>query len=172
LATKIYKGKNAYRKIAEGIGRPLKKTHTFFTELGAIVDQDTQLTFEREGARAGHPMWKRYSQNTLKTKSGTYRIQYGTDGTPKTDPSNRGKYRSGVRRYGSATKLLQASREFRKSFKVLSANKRGLKYGTRYKLAEAIMSNPTRNVLFVTNQDRERYNRMFAKFIDKNIRFT
>ena len=166
--------KRAYQRIAKGIQKPFKSTRRMFVQLGVQIDRDTILTFKREGAHDGRMPWKPFSLNTLRTKLGTPKLRYGTDKKPKRTAKELAKYKTehgywyrpgkmpgytGDRRYGTKSKLLQASGGFRDSFKIIRIGKDRMKYGTTYggKLAENIMKNPARPALQYTRQDELKY---------------
>ena len=111
---------------------------------------------------------------TTLTESGTRKIRYGTDLRGAGMHGTRGKIgyvRKGVRRYTGRSRMLQASGAFKKSFRPLAITSKGLMYGTRFKNAEGIMSNPARPVVFVTEKDRHSYFYLFRRFVTENIRF-
>ena len=171
---------NLPKKIGKYLERPLKNSRLLFELLGVKIDANTQLTFRGEGARAGGgTKWKGFSSKTLKTDRGTWNIRYGTDKRPKRTAEQLKDYKTknnlwykpgpmkgykGIRRYSSRSKLLQASGEFRKSFKVQKISKRRMHYGTKHKLAKKIMSNPRRNVLFVTGKDMNSFRMLTTKW--------
>lgn len=168
-------------KIIRKVRRPQENTTGFFVLLNAKFDQWTQITFRRQGARAGHPAWPSWNRGrgfnvlggTTLTKAGTRKIRYGTDVLPKW-PGNKGRpsrgfgmtgyIRTGVRRYTGASKLLQASGGFRRSFGRMRLRKDGLNYGTTFGLAERIMSNPMRQVLFITPSDEKEIGRLWLNY--------
>jgi hypothetical protein len=156
------------------LGRPIKDAEAYFIALAIMMDQDTQAQFRNEGAAGGYRkipnnlMWPAFKLSTLRMPSGTFRIRYGTNIKPR-GPSFRGKFWKGVRRYSMESKLLQASGGFRKSFGILEVGPQGLKFGTEHELAGKIGSKPRREVLFVTDEDKKRYARKFAKFIRQGL---
>lgn len=161
--------KRAVKIITDGLIKPFRDVRNFWVLLGAKIDQQTQQTFRELGKRTGGgEQWRGYSPQTLKTEKGTWKIRYGTDLRGK---GMRGHFRKGVRRYSAASKMLQASGGFKKSFRPLKITKRGLLYGTRFKIAEEIMSNPARPVLFVSGTDRQQFFRLFRTFVNQRMTF-
>lgn len=173
------------KRITQGISKPVTNAKVFFQTLGSKIFTQTMLTFKAQGARAGQQKWKSFSNKTLKTKLDTWRLRYGTDTKPKRNRKQLNKYKTennlwyvpgpmkgykGDRRYNRTSKLLQASGMFRESFKILKTSKKYLYFGTKHKLAKDIMSNPERNVLFVTDKDITLYRSMWRKFIDDGIK--
>jgi hypothetical protein len=159
----------AVRVITDGLLKPFRDIRNYWVLLGAKIDQQTQQTFRGLGKRTGGgENWKDFSPKTLKTKKGTWKIRYGTDLKGK---GMQGTFRKGVRRYSSGSKLLQASGGFKKLFRPLKITKRGLLYGTRFKIAEEIMSNPARPVLFISDTDRSQFFRLFRTFVNRKMTF-
>lgn len=134
-----------------GMSRPIKNAKKYFDMLGTMLHKDTDLTFRQQGARAGLSPWRAF-----KTKTGIKR--------PGTDESE-------TRRRTPSDQLLQASGGFKKSFKIFRSSQSGLIYGTNHKLRGKIGSNPERQVLNVTDSDIQRYQRLFSKFVDAEIKF-
>jgi hypothetical protein len=186
MATTINLDRDTRRKLEKGLTRPLKKTRQFFSALATTFIQDTAQAFMQSGARGGHRRWKQLAMSTVKTPAGTWRIRKGTDGTPaplapealaslrrRWGWGHKGEMRSGVRRYQSRTKnMLQASGFFKQSFGIMKITERNLLYGTKYKLAETIMSKGGgRQVLFITASDEKRYLDQFAMWFLKGLKF-
>lgn len=186
MATTYPFTKDSIKKIIKKVTEPLLKINEFWNISKIKFDQWTQLAFRLQGARSGSPAWPTWNKGlgfnvlggTTLTKAGTRKIRYGTDIKTKW-PNNLGRpsrgaspgyIRVGVRRYTGASKLLQASGSFRRSFGKIRQNKSALYYGTKFELAEKIMSNPIRNVLFITPQDEKEIQKMWYLFNDKNIR--
>jgi len=173
--------KNSGTIIAKGLLKPIKQAKTFFNILGVKVDQMAQLTFRVLGARAGHKKWIGYNRGrghilggTTRTKKGTWNIRYGTDLSGRAKGTYKpGVLRKGIRRYSSSSKLLQASVSggFRQSFKILTTTGKKLLYGSRMKIAEKIMSDPKRPVLFVTPKDRKSILNLWKIFYLKRMKF-
>lgn len=181
MAVKIVKiGKdNLGQVIKKGLEKPINMNKVFFQQLLVSMDRKTIETFKNNGYRQGHPKWAALKRSTVVSEGlgrSTFNIRYGTDGTPKPiykkgDGQLR-KFRKGVRRYqGIWFNILRASGSFAKTFKKLSLTQKRLIYGTRHEKAKAIMSNPDRQVLFVTAKDMQEYNRMYKNFVDRNIKF-
>jgi hypothetical protein len=112
----------------------------------------------------------------------TWKIRYGTDmkGMDKNTLTelkkkwgwgHRGYMRSGARRYGPNSKLLQASGSFMRSFRIMNINSEGVSYGTAYERAMEIMAgkDKPRPVLFVTEQDTKFIARQFVEFARRNL---
>jgi hypothetical protein len=169
MATKTVNINKLADTLIPGLMRPRTKQMQYWKLVSAKIFQQTMLTFKRLGARPGLSAWKRLSLRTLHPSHrlanggisinlSKWRKRPGTDG-------------NSTRRYSSTSKTLQASGLFRNSFVFLSANNNDMKFGTRHKLAKAIMSNPTRNVLNVTKSDRATYKRMYDTFTDRNIKY-
>lgn len=186
MATRIKFDEKAGLRIEVGLNRPLRRGREFFAALALMVDRDAMLAFRRQGERGGHPRWKRFSENTLRTPAGTKKIRYGTDLRPLDPEALRqlrarwirtkgfgatGEMRKGVRRYSSTSKLLQASGGFRNSFKIRMIRRNRMLYSTNHELAEKIMSHGPRNVLFITSRDEIRYLNQFRTFFLRGIRF-
>lgn len=171
VPSKTVKLKDFPETFVKGLKNPLGNAGDFFKTLGVVIDRDTILQFKTQGARGGSK-WKKLNNNTLRTKAGTYNIRYGTDLKGRTKGTYKpGALRKGIRRYSSSSKPLLASGLFQKSFRIMTVNKRGLKYGTDHELAGKIGSNPTRQVLVVTKNDLETYEKMWAKHWNKEIKF-
>jgi hypothetical protein len=177
MAVKTLKlSKDTFKIIAKGISKPIRQAKPFFMRLAALQQRQTDDTFRRNGGRSGHRTWPELKQSTIKSKTGTPRIRYGTDGTPKAiyrkgDGKQR-KFRSGVRRYGGTRdNILVASGMFRSSFKTQKITGAYLKFGTNFSLANSIMSSPTREVVFVTPKDRTLYWKMWKQYVDEGIKF-
>lgn len=156
------------------ISKPMENSIDFFASLATQVDRDAQMQFRNEGA-AGGPRkipnelaWKPFAASTLQMPSGTFRIRYGTDRKPR-GKSFRGKWWASARRYSYNSKLLNASGMFRKTFKVGTVRKNMMLYGTNHRLAGLIGARPLRQVLFVTDEDINRYAKKFAQFIRDGI---
>jgi hypothetical protein len=166
--SKTIKFKDLPETLRKGLTRPLKKTREYFSLMGALIDRQTQMQFRSEGGRAG-TKWKAFSPATLQSPSGLYNIRYGTDlkGRPK-GTYTPGKKRD-IRRYSASSKLLQASGLFRKSFEVKKITNKNVVYGTNHELAGTIGSKPERQVLVVTDRDRQEFQRQFTKFYDKEL---
>ena len=151
------------------LAKPIKNAKHYFFLLAQVIDRDKNFVFQNEGARSGHPKWKGFSLFTLhpswKVKSfggGTALALQKWNKRPGTDGAK-------TRRYNKSSKLLQASGEFKKSFYIQSISRNKLKYGSRLKLAGAIMSNPDRPVLFYTESDKKLWGQMFNKFYKKGL---
>ena len=176
MATKtIELDRAGIKTITKGLKRPINNAKTFFDILGIKIAQATQLTFRNSGARAGHKAWVGYNRGqghtlggSTRMNSGTWRIRYGTDQTGK---GMQGRFRSGARRYSGASKMMQAGRGFQQSFKILKTTNDYMLYGTRMKIAEDIMSDPNRPVLFVTQKDKRMMLQQFLMFYQKKLRF-
>lgn len=176
MASKTVKfDKQGVQTIINGLMRPLKLNKQFFNVLGIFIDRDKDMAFRMKGARSGMPKWKSFNNgrgiafydtkrgSTTRTSSGKWRKRPGTDG-------------SKTRRYSLKSRLLQASGGFKNSFKVIRSSRERLIYGSNLrvngeKIADKIMSNPSRPVLFVTNDDNIRYTRLYRNFINENIKF-
>jgi hypothetical protein len=180
MATTLNLNSGTRFKLEKMLARPFKNIRQFWTSLALMIDQDTQLTFRHEGARAGRKKWAGFSPKTLTTKVGTKKIRYGTDLRPLPPDrlralraawgwAHRGEMRKGVRRYSSSSKLLQASGLFRKSFGIIKMARDQLIYGTKHQLAEKIMGVKNRQVLFITPQDEQRYLSQFRLFYLKGL---
>jgi phage gpG-like protein len=137
--------------IVAAIGKPIKNTTQFFTDLGAMIDRDTQLTFGLSGARSGMPKWQPISAKLFGKR------RPGTDGAKS-------------RRYDEASKPLLASGLFQKSFRVTRVSNGYMKFETVHELGGKIGAKPRREVLFITDEDKRNYSRLFRNFIDKGIR--
>ena len=168
--------------ITDGLLKPFKDVRNYWVLLGAKIDQHTQQVFRGLGKRTGGgepwPTWNRgrgfnVLGGTTLTEAGTRKIRYGTDlkGKGMHGKGQVGYVRTGVRRYTGKSKMLQASGGFRKSFRPLKITKRGLLYGTKFKIAEEIMSNPARPVLFVSDTDRSQFFRLFRTFANRKMTF-
>jgi len=186
--TKLNFGPLAKQKIVKGLQVPFEKINIFFNQIiGPKLHQDSTIAFKHEGQRNTNPRWPEFAPSTIKTPAGTWNIRYGTNGTPtplSTEALKElrskwikrrgwgatGYMRNGVRRHDGRN-LLVASGNFRDSFTILSSNKKQMRYGTRYNLAQAIMSNPTRNVLFITETDEKSYIDLFHRWYYKSLQF-
>jgi len=155
--------------IIKGIGRPLRFTKQFFASLGSVVDRNTQLNFRFQGARSGGTAWPVFSEKTLKSKTGKFKIRYGTDLMGR--PGMQGRKRTKIRRYSNASRLLQASGLFKLSFRVLRFTKKELLFGSRHRLAGKIGSKPERQTVTVTNNDLITFSRMWRRFILAGMKF-
>ena len=83
-----------------------KKGKEILHAMALYWQREIDRTFEKEGARQNLPHWPDFKTSTLiNTKTGTWKIRYGTDLLPYGSP---GKYVRGARRYGFGSKLLQA----------------------------------------------------------------
>jgi len=177
------------KEISDRVGALITGTETPFRELSAWMLRNALLAFQTSGARAGHRPWKALSPKTLRTRAGTYRIRRGSDGTPT--PLNpaalsalrsawvkkhgwgaTGEMRPGVRRFRADSKPLLASGMFRNSWFVREASARRATVTTAFdsELAKKIMSDPTRQVLFVTEQDRRDIRRLFIGWIARKLK--
>jgi len=166
--TKTIKFKDMSKVVVKGIGLPLKKTKKFFDTLGLQMEQLTDLTFRLLGARSGHKKWVGYSQRTLHpswmTKSG---LKFNRDKWNK----RRGTDNSKTRRYNANSPMLKASGGFMRSWRILRTTNRKLVYGSEKKIADAIMSNPERPVLFLMPKDLRKIRTDFWGFISRGIKF-
>lgn len=168
--------RRAYERIAKGIAGPFKSTRRMFMMLGVQIDRDTQLTFKGQGAYTGRQKWVSFNKgrgvgfmgSTTRTKKGTWKIRYGTD---QSGVGSQGKFRPGARRYSMSSKLLQASTQFKQSFRILKVGNMNMLYGTRHRLAEEIMSNPARPAIQYTRVDRDRYAKTIIGWWSKGIKF-
>jgi hypothetical protein len=158
------------KAFVDGISKPVNNALPYFKILGIEIDRGVQQQFRREG-KAGGPRkipsemaWPPFSLNTLYTSMKTLKFN-------KRPGSDHKKGKKVRRRYSLRSKLLQASGMFRKSFRTTHVTKEKLKYQTVHKLGGKIGSNPFRPVLFVTDFDLKRYQRMWGKFIDEGIKF-
>lgn len=150
----------AAKIITNGIIKPIKNSRGFFKRLGVLINRDIGIIFKHEGALpgSGFRKWKAFSPKTLKTIDGKWRHRPGTDN-------------SKTRKYGSTSKLLQASGLFRKSFGILRLSNKSVKVGTIHKLAQDIMSNPTREVVKTNTRVLRRYRDLFFRWVNKGIKF-
>ena len=160
---KVVKFNKLGATLRKGFIGQLNKSNQFMNLLGVKIDGQTQQTFRGLGMRKlGGKSWPALSINTIQTKSGKFRRRPGTDGAKK-------------RRYSSSSKTLQASGLFRKSFGVLRSTHKILSFGTIHKLAGDIMRQPSsrfhRPVVFVTRLDRDLYNKMFANWYSRGLKF-
>jgi hypothetical protein len=159
--------------LARGLMQPINNARYFFLTLGQMIDQDVNLTFRLKGARSGYPKWIDYNRgkgvgykgpnSTTRYPSGAWKRRRGTDDAKR-------------RQYNETSQMLQASGQFRKSFKTLRVTKDYLLYGSNLtvkgkKIGAKIIEDPKRPVLYVTMADRIKYSYMFKKFIDKGIKF-
>lgn len=137
------------------------KSQDFFSILAVLVDQDVQTMFRTEGAEGGYrkiptsEAWAGFKYSTLVDKKGNWRTRIGTDGTK--------------RKYSPASKMLQASGQFRQSFHVMEVNQNRMRYGTQHVLSGKIGANPLRQVLFVTKADEDRFAKKYAQTIVKAL---
>lgn len=158
----------AYLKVA--MNGPFKGTVDFFNLLGALIDQDVQLTFQSVKAAGiqsqqvyNRTTWKGYSLSTLHPKrQGAYdltvwRPRRGTDGSGK----------NGDIKYSQSSKLLQRSGLFRKSFGTISVSNKRLIYGSRHPLAEHLQKD--RPVLEVDEIAETRYANLFVNWLGRNL---
>ena len=168
MLAKTIKFKDLSKVLIKGLEKPLKNTKTFFNVIGLQVDQLTQLTFRVLGARAGHKKWVGYSQRTLHpswmTAGG---LKYNRDKWNR----RRGTDGNKTRRYSTNSKMLQAGGGFRQSWKILSTTNKKLVYGSRMKIADQIMSNPERPVLFLTSKDYRKIQTDWKGFLLKGLQF-
>lgn len=178
--SKIKLTKQGIDKFTKGIKKPFENAIPFFKLLGVKIGNQTRATFRMEGARSGESKWPPFSPRTLRTLRGTWNIRYGTDKNPKRTAEELSKYKSknnlwykpgpmkgyqSQRRYGPNAKLLQASGEFMRSFRIRSVSRNSLRFGSLHRLAQQIMSSPKRPVLFVTRGDKEEYFRLFRSYV-------
>lgn len=154
------------------LGTPFSKTNIsdFWKLVALMFDQNVQQTFRGEGYRgAGTEAWPIFSPYTLhpvSTLGGTKSIVYDQwNKRPGTDGAR-------TRRYTANSKLLQASGLFKQSFIVQEASEKTILYGTKHKLANEIMSSPTRQVLTVTDRDTQRLAVMAKDFYLRRFRKT
>lgn len=164
MAIELEFNNRTIKKITKAMQRPLDRSKTFLSILGSMIDSDVQAIFRGLGVRPGAGRkWDGYMQSTIKTKAGKFKRRPGTDNAK-------------TRKYSGTSKMLQASGGFRKSFKTISVSPNKLVYGTRLSLkgkdiSAAIMSDPERQVLFVSNQDIARYGSVYRRFFNKEIKF-
>ena len=169
------------------ISNPINKTETFFQNLASYFSQQTNLTFQLEGARGGHPKWKDLSLRTIMSRVGTRKLRYGTDMKPTRTRSELATYRheigwgwgrsgfmpgyTGRRRYDTDSKILQASGSFKQSFRPLAVNRGGMIFGSNYISADgkttASMIAGKREVLFITPMDKMFITMAFKDFYEK-----
>ena len=154
--------KKVQNVLKRGLGNTFKNTRSMFVTLGAMIDRDTQMTFSGQGHYLDRQKWIGFGKgkgvNVYRNKNGTWQKRPGTDGAI-------------TRRFSSASKLLQASGQFKQSFRILSIGRNKMRYGTQHTLAEKIMSNPTRNALYYTNQDQRRYGNIVFNWINRKLKF-
>ncbi len=167
MTTVIDLNKDSVKKFTDVFEKPLQQTDVFFKLLGAKVHQKTMLTFRHQGERDDHKKWLNYNWGkghilggSTRMKSGTWRIRYGTD--MKGRPGMQGIPRKTQRRYSETSKLLQASGEFMRSFRVTETDKKHMRYETNHEKASLIMRR--REVLFVTKNDLIEIRKMFLSF--------
>jgi phage gpG-like protein len=159
---------NAIRYITKGLLQPTEKSIELMKLIGQKLDQNTQTTFRLLGARDGHPRWLDYNRGRGHLPGGS--TQY---------PNGRWKPRPGTdgartRKYSAASKMLQASGGFRKSFGVIQTENDKITYGVQSDwedLAGNIIKDhgAVREVLFVTDNEYEGYQRLALAWFVKNI---
>ena len=152
-----------FKIIADRCVLPFKKSRTFFKSLGTQIDRDTKVLFREKGAipKLGFHKWIDYGKGRgvqvyRNPNTGKWAKRKGTDGT--------------VGKYGYKSRLLQKSGMFKKSWGIISLNNKSVKFGTNHKLADAIMSNPTREVLKFNNRRYEKISDLFYRFVDSGIK--
>ena len=174
---------NGIQIITKGIQKPIKHAAPFFKILGMKVRQATDLTFRVLGKRDNHKAWVGYNRgkgveyfdgkkgSSTRTRTGTWRIRYGTDLKGRSGMQGVPRKVGRGDRYSPMSVMLQKSGGFRNSFNILKVTDKSMKFGSRKKIAAQIMSDPDRPVLFVTNNDKKSWTILFKKFINKGIKF-
>jgi hypothetical protein len=169
------------KNVAGIVKRPVK----LMEGISQYIDRATDDTFKSSGARLGD-RWKPLSRDTVYTRAGTRRIKYGTRRAPKRTRAELNRYKKGLgrsqfqrgpmrgygghKRYGSPLDPpMQASGDFRNSFRVLQLSAAGFRYGTTFdtRLASAIMKD--RPVLRFTGTDRRKVANLMAHWIRKGL---
>lgn len=196
MATKVFKfTKENLKKLNDGYLTPLNYTRDFLSSLLTKIDTDTQTQFQLEGGYNGRPKWRGYAvwftnryghiamESTKRTAAGTWKLRYGSwkkpnrkrDALLKYKEENKLFFKPGPmkgyrndKRYGSDSKLLQASGTFRRSFKKITLTKDILRYGTKYEKAEKILSGG-RGVLYMTDREIAQINSDFYTFFNKYL---
>lgn len=157
------------KTIVDGISRPIKKGKPFFDEIGVYLHQQTQITFRVLGARHAHNKWKGFSLRTLHPshilKNGGISINLQKWNRRRGTDNNK------TRRYKPGDKLLQAGGGFRNSFIILKTTDKKVIYGTKMKIAKQIMSDPKREVLFVTSKDKTAIKRKYIRHYNRRQKF-
>jgi hypothetical protein len=172
--------KENIKKIVDAVKVPIENGSPFFKLLLVKLYQNAMMTFRLKGARGGHAKWSPHSLLTLhphwKAKTSQFpthkgyrfnpekwNIRGGTDGSR---PKNR--------KYSANSPMLQASGMFRNSFNTFELSKTQMKFGTKHKLADAIMSTGEdeegRQVLFVTENDLKEFNLMYFNYCNQSIK--
>ena len=176
MAVVVKYRKGIFIDILRGIAKPITNAKPYFTLLNTLIEKKTTQVFQNEGDYPGHPVWPKINLRKYQYPSGRWAIRRGSDGTPKAKyTKGDGKWRkyrgNKVRRWGPESKALQASGLFQKSFKKLKLSKQSLYFGTKHQLAELIMSNPWRPVVYVSDQDLAVYQKTWHAFLDRGMTF-
>jgi hypothetical protein len=162
------------KKMDKVLKRPFKDTRSMFTQLALMIDDDTMKTFKNQGEHQGRKRWPDFGRGQgvdyyRNPNTGLYAIRYGTTLKGR----ERGTYKPGVKRpgfgskkrYNSSSQLLQASGAFRLTFGIQKLTMKSMRYGTRHKLAEQIMSDPARPTIQLTKKDEKRYGSLIIRYI-------
>ena len=194
MAKTVKFDKKGISYIVNKITEPIDNARPYFNILGLKVDQVLQQTFRQEGARDGHARWVGLNRGrgvgskgyTTRTKLGTWNIRYGTDKNPSRTASELREYKTknnlwfkpgpmkgykSQRRYSGSSKILQASGSFRKTFKVQKVTNSRMEYGSNFQLMKDMLKDPKRQVLFVTENDKDRWHREFIGFYNRGLKF-
>lgn len=151
----------------------------FFNLLGIEIDKMTQVNFRMLGARSGHEKWRPLSLLSIhpswKANNSEFPEYKGRRYNPAKWNRRRGTDNAKGRRFNEASNnnILQASGEFKRSFKILQTTNNNLKYGTMQRIGDVKTTNiiGDREVLFVNEKDSGIIGRMFLNFIKKKIGF-
>lgn len=168
---------SAVRYITKGLLQPAERSAELMKLIGQKLDQNTQTTFRLLGARDGHSKWLDYNKGLGHIPGGTTMNKRGE--FKGTRASGIWKKRPGTdhaknRRYSFNSKMLQASGGFRKSFGVIQTEDNKITYGAQpdwQDLAESIIDGhgANREVLFVTENEHQGYQRLALAWFVKNI---
>jgi len=160
---------SAIKYITKGLLQPIEKSTELMKLIGQKLDQNTQTTFRLEGARDGHTRWLDYNRGkghlpggSTQYKDGRWKRRAGTDNAK-------------TRKYSPSSKMLQASGGFRKAFGVIETTENNVLYGVQSDwedLAGKIIEDhgAVREVLFVTENEYEGYQRLALAWFVKNIK--
>jgi hypothetical protein len=161
---------NAIRYITKGLLQPTEKSLDLMKAIGTKLQQNTDITFRTLGARDGHSRWLDYNKGrghfpggSTQYASGKWKKRIGT-GSPKTS-----------KRYSASSKMLQATGGFRKAWGVIQTEDKKLTYGVQNDwedLAGNIIKDhgAVREVLFITDNEYEGYQRLALAWFIKNIK--
>ena len=187
VTVKVVNAKQLEKWFGDWYAQSLRSQPAMFA-MATFYLQQIFRTFKLQGARDGFSAWPTYNKGkghilggTTRTKVGTWNIRYGTDKVPKRTAEELAAYKTennlwykrgpmkgykSDRRYSAQSKLLQASGNFRNSFRSILVSKQRAVVGTTMPKADKIVKG--RPVIRISSQDRSQFAKLLLRhFVPK-----